>query len=945
MIQRILFLAVLSCVLCGNMFAQSTTASLLGIVRDPSGALISTAEITATNTQTGLARSLQSDAGGAYLFTNLPIGQYQLRVVAPGFQTFLQTGITLVVEQNARVDVALTVGEISQTVQVDAQSTGVDTHSATIGQLVDRERIQELPLNGRNAMALAALVPGVTNVLAAPPVQTQSRSGPSVTVAGGRDTQNEFRFDGTSWKNITQNTGLNLPSPDALQEFQIITSSSSAEYGRNSGGVFISVTRSGTNQFHGSVWEYLRNTALNARNYFATTKPDLKQNQFGLTIGGPAIRNKLFFFGSYQGTRIRQSQLLATALPPTAAQRNGVFSGSLRDPIHGGSYAGGVIPSTDFDPVAINLLNAYVPTSNATGGRLVQLVPNPTNDNQYLARMDYTVSAHNNMFVRYFREGGSIRTQAGNVSPYDPDITGLTAENWAAQDTQTFGANLLNEFRLGVGRVHSTVRQLDNTQLSDLGAVFPGVITPQLPNVSVSGFFSLATTDLFVEHDNIYQVGDTLRWNRGKHSISIGGEIERLELYNFGSSGNNGSFAFDGSQTGNAFADFLIGRPVTMKQASPYQRNAKTWDGYIFAQDDIRLTSRLTANVGVRYEIFQPFGITGNRTNTYREGQQSLVTPGAPLGMVFPGDKGIDSGLVPTDYNNIAPRIGLAFDPRGDGRTSIRAAYGLYFEDMRSDIWTYPAVNQPFVISNTVNTPSSLKDPYAGHINPFPYVYTPQSAKFTFPMSLFTFPAPTLNAPYVHNLSFSFQRELPTGLILQLGYVGKLERNLIRMVQKNPAIYTGSGSTLGNTDARRTIMPGTYSSLRQLCTCSDATYNSMQASLTRRYKDGLTFMLSYTWGKLLDYYSATNLGQTPQDPYNEAADRGRSDYDRRHVFNGSVVYSIPFFKNADRPLRAVFGGWSASSIVSLATGNPVFIVSGRDFSLTGVNFDRPNLVG
>ena len=603
------------------------------------------------------------------------------------------------------------------------------------------------------------------------------------------------------------------------------------------------------------------------------------------------------------------------------------------------------IPSSDFDPVAVNILKAYVPASNASGGRLVQLVANPTNDGQYLGRIDYTASAANNMFVRYFRDNGSVRTQAGNVSPYDPDVTGLTAENWAAQDTQTFGANLLNEFRLGVGRVHSTVNQLDTTQLSDLGAVFPGVITPQLPNISVSGFFSLGTTDLFVEHDNIYQIGDTLRWNRGKHSISFGGEIERLELYNFGSSGNNGTFSFDGSQTGNAFADFLIGRPVTMKQASPYQRNAKSWNGYIFAQDDIRLTQHLTVNLGVRYEIFQPFGITGNRTNTYRAGQQSTVTPGAPPGMVFPGDKGISSGLVPTDYNNIAPRIGLALDPKGDGRTSIRAAYGLYFEDMRSDIWTYPAVNQPFVISNTVFTPSSLRDPYAGHIDPFPYVYTPQTAKFTFPMSLFTVPAPTLNAPYVHNMSLSFQHEFPGGLIFNIGYVGKLEHNLIRMLQENPAVYTGRSSTLGNTDSRRTLMPGIYSSFRLLCTCSDASYHSMQASLTHRYNNGFTFMLSYTYGKLLDYYSATNLGQTPQDPYNPRGDRGRSDYDRRHVFNGSVVYTIPFFKSADRPLRAVFSNWSASSVVSLSTGNPVFIVSGRDFSLTGVGFDRPDLVG
>ena len=265
---------------------------MLGVVHDPSGAVIPNAEVTATDTQTTLSRTTQTDGAGSYLITNLPIGQYQLRVVAPGFQSYVQNGITLDVNANARVDATLKTGSTSQTVQVTAESTGVDTHTAAVGKVVDRERIQELPLNGRNAMQLAAVVPGVTNILAAPPVQTQSRSGPSLTVSGGRDTQNEFRFDGVSWKNITQNTAFNLPNPDALQEFQILTSSPSAEYGRYSGGIILAVTRSGSNQFHGTAWEYLRNTALNSRNYFIRApqpKPTLIQNQFGFTGGVPVV--------------------------------------------------------------------------------------------------------------------------------------------------------------------------------------------------------------------------------------------------------------------------------------------------------------------------------------------------------------------------------------------------------------------------------------------------------------------------------------------------------------------------------------------------------------------------------------------------------------------------------------------------------------------------------
>jgi Carboxypeptidase regulatory-like domain/TonB-dependent Receptor Plug Domain len=947
MFQHALLLIACSLLSVAAASAQSVTASMLGVVHDSSGAAIANAEVTAIDAQTTLSRTAKTDKTGAYLITNLPVGQYRLRVVAPGFETFQQSGITLDVNANARVDTTLMPGSTTQTVEVTAESTGVDTRSASVGELVDRERIQELPLNGRNAMQLAAVVPGVTNILAAPPVQTQSRSGPSITISGGRDTQNELRFDGVEWKNITQNTAFNLPNPDALQEFQILTSSPSAEYGRYSGGILLAVTRSGSNQFHGSAWEYLRNTVLDGRNFFVRApqpKPTLVQNQFGFALGGPVIHDKLFFFTSYQGMRIRQSEVLSTAFPPTVAQRAGNFGTEvLRNPRTGGVY-NGMIPSSDFDPVAVAILNKYVPSANNPDGQLTQLVPSPTNDYQYLIRGDYA-SNRNNLFARYFRENGSVESQAGNVSPYDPDITDTLAQSFAAQDTQTLSANLLNELRVGMERVNSTVSELDHTQLSDLGAIFPGVITPQLPDVSVNGYFDLANTDLFVEHDNIYEVGDTVRWSKGKNSISIGGEFERLELYNFGSSGNNGSFTFDGTQTGNAFADFLIGAPVSLTQASPYQRNAKTWDGYMFIQDDVHLTPRLTVNAGLRYSIFQPFGITGNRTNTFRLGQQSTVTPNAPLGMVFPGDRGIQNGLVPTDYDNAAPRVGFAYDLFGDGRTSVRGAYGLFFEDFRSDVWTYPAVNQPFVVSNTINVPASLQNPYAGQVDPFPYTYTPATAKFTFPMSLFTVPTATFNAPFVHDLSLSVQHEMKNGLIFNVGYVGKLEHNLIRMLQNNPARYIPGESTVANTNSRRVFMPGTYASFRYICTCSDASYESLQASMSRRYHNGFTFMLAYTYGKLLDYDSATNLGQTPQDPYNMRGDYGRSDYDRRSVFNASLVYAIPFFRETPRAVNAVFSNWEASSIIGVSSGLPFLITTGYDASLTGVGYDRPNLIG
>jgi hypothetical protein len=779
-------------------------------------------------------------------------------------------------------------------------------------------------------------------------VVTQGRSGPAITVAGGRDTQNEFRFDGTSHKNLTQNSALNLPSPDALQEFKIMTGSYSAEYGRNSGGVFVAVTRAGSNELHGSVWEFLRNTDLNARNFFSVQKPTLKQNQYGFTVGGPAIRNKLFFFGSYQGTKIRESQLLATAQPATALERQGDFSASAKkpvDPLTGVPFPSGKIPSSRFDPVALNVMQKYMPLANTSDGRYVNLVSRPSNDNQYLFRADYTISQKNTMDLRFFRDEGDLVLQAGNVAPYAPNKQGIQVDNWAFHDTHTFSPTLLNELRLGVNRVNSFVSVEDKTTLADLGAIFPGVITPQLPNISVSGYYNLATNDVFGEHPNIYQIGNTLRWFRGKHSISVGGEWERTEMFNRGSSGNNGTFSFDGSATTVSFADFLMGKPVSLVQASPYERLVKGWDWYGFLQDDYRLSSRITVNLGLRYQAFIPYHAVYDRTNTYRAGQKSTVYPGAPLGLVFPGDTGIQKGLVPTDLNNFAPRVGVAWDVRGDGKLSVRAAYGVFYEDMRSDVWTYPAVNQPFVIRETVNTPQAFSDPYRGRVNPFPYIYTPATAKFSFPMGLATVLSPTLSLPYVHELSFTVEKALPGSMIVKGAYIGKLEHNLLQMLQKNPAVYIPGQSTLANTDQRRVLMPGTYTSVREVATNSNGAYHSLQLSLSRRFSQGVTFMTAYTFGKLLDFYSAQNLGQTPQDPYNTRADRARSDEDRNHVFTASFVYELPFLRDGKGLLGRALGGWSLSGLITAASGLPVYVTSGRDNSLTGVGFDRPNLVG
>lgn len=929
------------------LHAQSTTATLFGVVRDTSGGILPQVDITATQIATSFTRKVKTDDKGEYLITNLPVGQYSLAAGKAGFRRFVQDGITLEVNENARVDAVLSIGQVTESINVTADAIGVDTRSSSVGEVVDRVRIQELPLNGRNAMELARIVPGVART-SAPTAIAQARGGPAVIVAGGRDTQNEIRFDGTSHKSLLQNTLFNLPSPDALQEFKVMTSNFSAEYGRFGGGLFIAATRAGSNAFHGSLWEYLRNTALNARNFFAVNKPDLKQNQFGLTLGGPIIRNKTFAFFSYQGTRIRQSQLFATARPPSSAERTGDFSSSARlpvDPLTNQPFPGGRIPESRFDPVAVRLRDRFIPLPNTPDGRYVSLVPRPTDGDQLLWRIDHNFSSSNTLNIRYFRDITELQFQTGDVDRYLTSLQRFGVSNWALQDTKTFRPSLLNEFRIGVQRYNSPTTALQRNQLSDFGANYPGVMNPQMPNISASGYFSLGSNDIFRDAGNIYQIGDTLRWFRGRHSVSLGGEFARNEYFGRGSSANQGTFSFDGSITRNAWADFLIGRPNSLDQSSPYDRLLKGYDWYVFAQDDLRVSSRLTLNLGLRYQWFEPYKVIFDRVNTFRPNVQSRIVPQSPLGMLFPGDPGVTNRLVPTDKNNFAPRVGLAWDPRGNGRLGIRASYGLFVEDDRTDPWIYPAVNQPFVIRKVIFNPASLRDPFQGQENPFPYIYTPQTARFSLPMGLFTVAAPSIPNPYVYHVSFTVEKALPANTVLKVGYVGKLGHNLLRMNQLNPARYIPGQSTVANTDARRRYLPGVFASIREVAGNSNSAYHSLQAQVNKRLSRGLTITGSYTFGKYLDYYSATNLGQFPQNPFDMRADRSRSDEDRTHIFNSSFFYELPVWKTQKGVLGKALGGWTASGMVTLISGAPIHIRSGQDYSLTGVGWDRPDLVG
>lgn len=576
------------------LWGQTTTATLYGTIRDSTGGVLPGATVKAVQVSTQFSRTAITDERGNYLVPGLPVGEYQVTAELPGFRRSVQRNVLLVVNQNVRVDVVLSVGELVETVEVKGELTGVDTRSSVMGELVDRERIQHLPLNGRNALELARVIPGVISARV-PSVQIDNRGGAKITVAGGRDSENEFRLDNVPHINLTQNTPLSFPNPDAIQEFKVLTGNYSAEYGRGIGGVFVAVTRRGSNEFHGSAWEFLRNKALNARNFFSAGKPDLKQNQFGFSLGGPILKDRTFFFTSYQGVRIRESQLMASARPPSERERGGDFSASTRKPIDPSTrqrFPNNRIPGSRFDSVAVRILEEFIPAPNTPQGRWVALLPSSTDDDQILWRIDHQFSPENTLNFRHFRDGAGRTFFPGNIAPYSPFRRTYVTHNVSLQDTHTFNPTLMNQFQLGYTRADTLWESLVERSLEDLGGKLPGVSPRQLPTINVSGFFSVDSGTNYREHPNIYQLADSIGWSRGSHELNFGGEFLRTEQINRAKTRLNGIFDFDGSVTENAFADFLLGRPRKLVQASGYDRVVKGYNWYLYVQDNFRVRPR-----------------------------------------------------------------------------------------------------------------------------------------------------------------------------------------------------------------------------------------------------------------------------------------------------------------------------------------------------------------
>jgi hypothetical protein len=940
---------LLTVLLAASLPAQTPVGQILGVISDGSGAVVSGAKVTAANVNTNQASHVVSDGHGNYLFSKLPPGSYRITVEHAGFRIAQTEAVEVAAVQNVRLDIPLQVGAVNESVTVTTDALQVDTRSETGGLLVDDRRVRDLPLNGRNVVDLASLAPGVSGVST---TIMASYSQQAINVNGNRQTSTNFLLDGAPAQFYHRGQGLQLPPPDAIQEFKLITTGAPAEYGRGS-AVLSSVTRSGTNAFHGSAWEFLRNDDFDARSFFARSVPKLRFNQFGGTVGGPVRRDRTFFFLSYEGLRIHQDQVSSSTILPSAAQRVGNFSGlakAITDPATGIQFPGNMIPASRIDPVAQKVLDTYVPAAaNLPNGQYSTQATSPTSGNQGIARVDHSFSNANKLNFRYFQNynTGLDPFSSSNFAGYSPIATTLREQVITAEDTHAFSPNLLGTIRANYTRFNYLESNTSRLTLNDLGGtdfVHAGGPTT-MPIIGISGYFTLSPGRDRQRLSDDIDLSGNVEWQRGRHQIKAGFDLQQNRFVYRDNRNTGGTFSFDGSLSGNAFADFLLGKPVSMSQSTPIDTQQKSLVSGFFLQDTFRVTKRLTLSLGVREELFPRWTEKHNIGVSFVPGAQSQAIPNAPAGLLYQNDAHYPYG---GDYNNWSPRVGLAWDIFGDGRTAFRAHYGIFYDALTAEQASGVLVPQPFGLNYTVNTPYALSAPYAGRMDPFPYFYTGGTAQFVQPIQIPKSVNGGVRNPYTQNFGVGIQRQLARNLLLDVSYVGTIGRKLIILREINPAVYS-PGATQSTTNARRLYAP-VFASIGGLFSDGNSNYNSLQVMLTQRFQHGLTFGLAYTWSKAIDVavsgdsaFATVDQGG-PQNSFNLAADRGPSAFDMRQRLKLSYLYELPWLKRKDL-LGKVAGGWEIGGILTAQSGTPVNVLTGQDNSRTGMGFDRPDVAG
>lgn len=1065
----------------------SITGSISGVVTDSSGAVIGSAKVVAINVETGVRTTLSTDSSGFYKFASLPVGTYDLEISQVGFRTYKKTGLVIDANSALRADATLPVGAINEKVEVSTDAVHVETESTQMGEVITGKTITAVPLNGRAFTDLLALQPGVSPYNSTDTGMTGINDRPvdgflnagNQSVNGEREAANGFMVNGSNVEEGKNNGAAIIPNLDSISEFRIITNNYDAEYGNYNGGQVNVVTKSGTNGLHGSGFEFLRNTALDAKNYFAlpTDKtPVFRQNQFGGTLGGPIRKDKTFFFVDYQGTRQTQAPTVNVQMP-SVANFSGDFSDSAslltgtvqstnpgpaapnpfasllstrlgytvvpgepyytpgcttHDPVTGCVFPNAQIPKNAWSPVAVKMLAlGLIPEPNAPGNFFdTSAYARQLRDDKGGVRIDQ--NTHWGMlFAYYFMDDYSFNDPYPNNSAG----TGIPASNFdynattagRAQminlgDTKNFGAYSVNEFRFSY--VRNTLL-LDTPQggagptysLSNLGFVTPwdpvtGGISPVVP--SLEGVPSFAFNNFIVgvpevttrQYNNSFQWLDNFSKVIGTHSLKFGGQFHYDQINERNLAAPNGQYQFTGTETGIDFADFLIGAPDSLTQASLQLLDSRSKYYGLFAQDSWRVTSNLVLNYGLRWEASMPWYDTQNKTETIVPGKQSVKFPGAPLGYVVAGDPGVPRTLGPTQWHNFSPRLGLAYSPSassgilgklfgGPGRTSIRMGGGLYYTSVEDLSQFLEVGDPPYGLYYGSANPPLLEAPYlirssgqsVGQRFPFPFPplnVSPSNPDTTFPWAQveplsydWSFD-PRNKLPYSEHYEFSLQRQIGRDTVVTTSYVGNEGHRLVAAVEANPTNQALCLFVMNNTPAGAptcgpfsetppfSVSPqgvGTstpwvlnngqvVASARPLgplfdtnpyvSTVSNSRYNSLQVSVSHN-TGSLSFLAGYTFSKCMD--NASGL-QDSINPFNPALSEALCNFDVMHNFVFSYNWLMPFDKLAGSGwARKVLGGWSLSGITTFATGLPITLTENDDNSLIGANaapVDVPN---
>lgn len=963
--------------------AQVGRGSLFGTVTDSQGDLVPNADIKVTNVLTGTILRARSDQSGNYIVNDLAAATYTVSCSMSGFETTERTNIVLQVDQEARVDLALKVGQEHQVVTVQADVTNIDTLTSTVQDVVDKTRMVELPLNGRDALSLQALLPGSVQMGSGSAASGIAlNTGLVFSVDGARPNQSSYTLDCGLNMDMYNNVPAAFPNPDMLQEFGILQNAYSAVDGRNAGAVVNMITKSGTNGFHGSAYEFLRNSYADAKDYFATVVPPLRRNQYGGTLGGPVLlphyngRSKTFFFIGAEITRQTLGSTISSTIVPTALERQGNFSETViggksitvappstvtaANPV-GTPYANATIPAGNLDPVAQAFTTAFLPIPNQAGNIFAYNEALPTRENQAIARLDETISTADKFNARYFFDD-SFNEQSAGLPVFNSNNDWPT-HNGTLNETHVFSSNLINLGTFTVAR-NTFIRGPVVTSPANWAALGCLSCVPLAPAgiptdwaIAAANGLSIRVPTNFRSFMMNYQFIDTMSWNKGNHLFQFGGEYSyerRLghEFFQFST-----DWSFTGTLSGpygDGYADFYQGAANSVYQNTPLFSEQYKYTPFLYFQDDWRMTKKLTVNYGVRWE---PYITTRDRyghDGAFRPGQQSTIYPLAPLGAVYPGDAGIGPGVSPDRFDRLSPRIGFAFDPFGNGKTSIRAGYGIFSDTLRPVALNTNQTNQPFSLGETTFD-ALLSNPYGGSnatIQQLLLNYVPpttasarQSRVFYLPMTENSI-NPSFTTGYIQQWNLNVQREVWKQTVLTLSYIGTKGTHLLLLEEENPGVYIPNQSTTSNVNSRRPYT--NFQTITEDIAGGYSHYNSLQVSWNRRFAQGFTLLGSYVYSKSLDIASNdgnSGLGNQARDPADWNLDYGPSDFDLRSRFVTSFVYQIPGYRSENSLVRKVTGGWQVDGILTLQTGTPFSVLAGVDRSLIGVNEDHANING